>query len=1806
MRYEDASQSGGIQGSETVARNDADALPAGTRGPATGNLITGEGTQTGSAGADTASGAHIAAIAGRGGEDNSFSGGKLNVAGEFGRLSVDADGNFSYLADAGVPENSRDRFTYTLADTQGARDTANLVIEIGKTPAVIKANAQQVVPGPDGVVILPPGVELSDVRIVGRNLVIDLPDGTQMVIVDGAVFVPQLVLDGVEIPATNLAALLIGQEPQPAAGTTPPSGGGNFALPPPPLDPGVPLGDLLPPTTLTYVPPEPEEVLDRPDREPEITIDPGNGVAVVNAIDSVNEAGLPTRGLEPQGSGEEADPGTDGDPSEATTGTIIFDAPDAPGVITINGVILTGVAGQVIAGAFGTLTITGFNAGTGQIGYSYRLADNTSGDSTHDDFTVVVTDADGDSDVATLTVNIVDDRPTARPDTDSIAAGQFGPATGNVLTDAAAGDVGDSDTNASDTVGADNASVTSVSGVGGNDSTFDGAGNLVVNGQYGVLTMRADGSYSYVRNAGTAGGVSDIFNYTLTDGDGDTSTTTLTISIADDTPRTGENPLVRTDDDAVPGASGNAGGIGDDIDAANLTGTLSGAGGDGPLTYSLQLAGAPAGFSYVAGPAGSVLVQQGGVTVLTVTLNPATGVYTVTQNAPIDHAAGGDENNVQFTLNYRVADVDGDSTAGTFSINVDDDTPVIGRTQVETPVLTVDETDLSVNASGNFASLFTVQYGADGPSSTSYALGVVDGADSGLVDVATGQTIFLFNNAGVVEGRVGGSGGAVAFTVSVNSTSGLVSLDQIRALRHPDASNPDDPVSLVTSSIQLTVTATDGDGDPVSQTINIGGNLVFEDDGPLAVNDSDSIAAGSYGPAVGNVITDAEGDGGRDNPGADNASVTAIASVNRPLNTDTDPSANFTIAGQYGVLTIAADGTYSYARDPASPGGVSDLFTYTLLDGDGDTTTATLTISIANATPNLPDPAAVLLDDDALANGNPGGPGGTDDVDSQGTPGTLLGTGGDGDLDYFFSATQTVPAGFTANVSAVVGGVQTLTITQTGVGVVLTVSLTVETGAYTVVQNLPIDHALANLENNQPFSIGVYVQDVDGDTEGATISINVDDDTGNAFTPDTVAALNGDTPPVTGIPLNLDMGADGTGSVVFDITTNGMEARDTEGRLLTTGGQQLYLFGDGTGTITARTDPTGVGGTIGFTVTIMPDGTYQFDVNAVISNGTETSFTNLVSGAAGNVAFRGIGHDNPTNNGPNTDVLLSGHSDTQTAGTVNTDNDSVGINNQSTDPGEGVRIDFVNNLTTDTTAPITATGFNYTAHVTTTHFEQFIPQVQGSPDNTVNIVVTAIVADNDQDFDNTPYDASGADSFEAGETQADIIRVVINDYENDNSPALLATYTFTSSGTQGGYTVTFVNGSVIIVGLGAQDQYEIDTTTPFSAVIVESPGGPNSWLDDLDPNPAPGSQIANTVGFDLGIFSIGVASSGTPIDMLFPIIATDGDGDLVNSVIQTTIVPVAAGNQVGTSGNDVPLTGNAADNVIAGNAGDDTINGGDGNDSLYGNGGNDTLSGGNGNDTLNGNGGADNLSGGAGTDVFVMSNAAVTNGAGNIDTIADYAAGEIVDITQIISVVTGTNVITAGYVRVTDTGLLQVDTNGGGNSWVTVSNITSGVNVTVRYDLSDGTTATAVLTPVPATAEALSIKGMTPVSEMIATNDTESRLMHSSSNVALAAAVAAAGLAGTQAAAQQSLNVSELVALSHEFAGREAFGDLVNNSGLGIQSMLATDLQASISDPTQLGTSGHSSTWLGFDAMGLDSVTVMNAVEPALPPANDQ
>jgi Ca2+-binding RTX toxin-like protein len=94
-----------------------------------------------------------------------------------------------------------------------------------------------------------------------------------------------------------------------------------------------------------------------------------------------------------------------------------------------------------------------------------------------------------------------------------------------------------------------------------------------------------------------------------------------------------------------------------------------------------------------------------------------------------------------------------------------------------------------------------------------------------------------------------------------------------------------------------------------------------------------------------------------------------------------------------------------------------------------------------------------------------------------------------------------------------------------------------------------------------------------------------------------------------------------------------------------------------------------------------------------------------------------------------------------------------------------------------------------------------------------------------------------------------------------------------------------------------------------------------------------------------------------------------------NDTVQTTASSLTLGdnveNLVYTGGGAFSGTGNALDNTIAGGRGADRLAGGDGND---------TLSGGAGNDTL---------TGGTGNDVFHLD-------LGSADTIADYAAGDVV------------------------------------------------------------------------------------------------------------------------------------------------------------------------------------------------------------------
>ena len=102
------------------------------------------------------------------------------------------------------------------------------------------------------------------------------------------------------------------------------------------------------------------------------------------------------------------------------------------------------------------------------------------------------------------------------------------------------------------------------------------------------------------------------------------------------------------------------------------------------------------------------------------------------------------------------------------------------------------------------------------------------------------------------------------------------------------------------------------------------------------------------------------------------------------------------------------------------------------------------------------------------------------------------------------------------------------------------------------------------------------------------------------------------------------------------------------------------------------------------------------------------------------------------------------------------------------------------------------------------------------------------------------------------------------------------------------------------------------------------------------------------------------------------------------------------------------------------------------------------------------------MTGGAGNDRFILSGAALS-GPGHVDAITDYARGDIVDVTQILGVAAGLNPVSGGYLRVTSDGRIQVDLNGGGDGWTTLSTVNGSGAVTLRY-LSGGNATDVAVT----------------------------------------------------------------------------------------------------------------------------------------------
>jgi Ca2+-binding RTX toxin-like protein len=394
-----------------------------------------------------------------------------------------------------------------------------------------------------------------------------------------------------------------------------------------------------------------------------------------------------------------------------------------------------------------------------------------------------------------------------------------------------------------------------------------------------------------------------------------------------------------------------------------------------------------------------------------------------------------------------------------------------------------------------------------------------------------------------------------------------------------------------------------------------------------------------------------------------------------------------------------------------------------------------------------------------------------------------------------------------------------------------------------------------------------------------------------------------------------------------------------------------------------------------------------------------------------------IGADAANNNAVNVDFLLIGRSTDGTTGAINTNSTSIGVDAQKIDAGAAVRIDFVSNATSGGGT----SGFSYGGHVTATAFRQDMPTVQGSgASNGVTITVTALLADDDQNF---PTTLAGAQAD--GETKVSITSVKIY---NGNGADITAQFTDADL-TNGHISVT--NGVATISGMQAGYDYEILTSQPFNAVLTES-------------------ATTNKAFFDLGAFSISTQVAQTPIHLAYDVLSTDADGDSAPGTLALSLLPNTADTQIDST-NTQTLTGDADGNSLAGLAGADTLSGLGGSDFLIGGAGNDILVGGSGSDVLYGQTGSDTLTGGSGgvdstSDRFVFQRGDVGHG---VDTITDFtlgtpaAGGDVLDISDLL----------------VGAGITPAQFTGNASNYLVV---TSGANTTIAFDANGGDHADAV------------------------------------------------------------------------------------------------------------------------------------------------
>ncbi len=564
------------------------------------------------------------------------------------------------------------------------------------------------------------------------------------------------------------------------------------------------------------------------------------------------------------------------------------DASSSLSVSAISG----GTVGQALNGTYGVLTLSSDGS------YTYvangRSEDGLAADATATDtFTYTVSDGAGTTDTADLVITVTGVGPQAVNDTGAVNE------DATLTVNEASGVISNDDDNASYDV--ESLAITGIShGVTGNS----GNAAQAVTGTYGVLTMAADGSYTYVANQAAADELdpsetaTDVFTYTVKDdADKNASTATLTITV------TGLA-------DAITAV--------DDTDAVNAGSTISRSTSDtqeldhddtdddgddvpGSLTITAIRTGQKSG----SGDA-KTLGQSFTTTYGTVTIN-ADGSYSYAANRSGAMSLSDGATAVDY-FTYTVRDQSGNTSNGQLAITVtgidsgSNNAPVANN---DTGAVDEDAT-LTVNAAS----------GAESNDSDP------DGDDISVVAISGGSV------GSAVTGTYGqltiAADGSYTYVANQAAADALDAGDQVTDVFTYTLQDDGTPNLQDTATITITVTGVDDD--PVG--VNDAGAV--NEDATLSVN------AGS-----GVLSNDTD---------ADASSSLSVSGIN-------GGTVGQALTGTYGTLTLNSDGSYSYAANTTGADGLAhgatatDTFTYTVSDGAGTTDTANLVITVTGVGP---------------------------------------------------------------------------------------------------------------------------------------------------------------------------------------------------------------------------------------------------------------------------------------------------------------------------------------------------------------------------------------------------------------------------------------------------------------------------------------------------------------------------------------------------------------------------------------------------------------------------------------------------------------------------------------------------------------------------------------------------------------------------------------------------------------------------------------------------------------------------------------